>query len=254
MQSEEHYLLETPENIELAFELAGPGSRFCALIIDYLLMWVVLFGIMVTGMIAGLFDAFDVETPESADDWLSWLGAAVVAIVAMVIFGYGFCFEVIMRGQTPGKRGLKLRVLRDDGTPATALDLAIRNLIRIVDFLPGFYAVGGVVALLSTQQKRLGDMAAGTIVVKEGETDYRAMADRKKATAAAPVAISNITLSPEELRLIRGFLERREELLPEARARLADQLGRRLHAKHGGRYQDGETYLQLLAEGRQFEP
>jgi RDD family len=184
---------------------------------------------------------------------LTWLTAAMVAVVALVLFGYGFCFEVLLGGQTPGKRQQKLRVLRDNGTPATTLDLAIRNLLRIVDSLPGFYAVGGFVAILNAQQKRLGDLAAGTIVVKEGELDYRANADKKKAVEVAPVPIANVALDAEELRLIRGFLERRTELIPEARSKLAEQLGRRMHAKHGGQYDDGEVYLLRLSEGRHFE-
>ena len=255
MVREGDYLLETPENVELTFELAGPGSRFCALLIDYLLMWVIVFVIGVLAGIAGLFDALDHRHAESEDGWSNWMFAALIAAVALILFGYGFFFEFLMGGQTPGKRGLKLRVLRDDGTPASAIDLAIRNLIRIVDFLPAFYALGGFVALLSTQQKRLGDMAAGTIVVKEGIEDYRAMADKKKpAQTAEPLAIANVALNPEELRLIRGFLQRREELLPEARLHLAEQLGRRLHAKYGGVYEGGEQYLQRLAEGRHYEP
>ena len=249
------YLLETPENVELTFELAGPGSRFCALLIDYLIMFLIIFVMGVMAAIAGVFDAFDHRHFDSDVSWSTWAGAALIAAVALVLFGYGFCFELLMGGQTPGKRNLKLRVLRDDGTPASALDLAIRNLIRIVDFLPGFYALGGVVALCSAQQKRLGDMAAGTIVVKEGEADYRAMADKKKTVAIAePLAIANVALNPEELRLIRGFLQRREELLPEARMQLAEQLGSRLHAKYGGQYESGEVYLERLAEGRHYEP
>lgn len=253
MRHEGDYLLETPENVELSFELAGPGSRFCALLVDYLLMWLIIFVVMVLGGIAGVFSALDAPDGGSGGGLLSWLSAALVAVVALVLFGYSFFFEVLMRGQTPGKRSLKLRVLRDDGTPATPLDLAIRNFVRIVDFLPGFYAIGGFVSLLNAQQKRLGDMAAGTIVVKEAELDYRAMADRKPKVVASHVVIANSALDPEELRLIRSFLERRAELLPEARARLAEQLGRRLHGRHGGQYEDGETYLLRLAEGRQYE-
>jgi uncharacterized RDD family membrane protein YckC len=253
MHNEERYAIETPENVELTFDLAGPGSRFCALAVDVMLMWLFVFAIAIAGGIAGFFDAFDTSS-DSGDGWATWFSAAMIVIIALVLFGYGFFFEWLLHGQTPGKRSLKLRVLRDDGTPATVVDLAIRNLVRTVDFLPGFYAVGGLVALLSAQQKRLGDMAAGTIVVKEAEFDYRAMVDKKRKVVDEPIAIGNHALSPEELRLVRGFLQRREELLPEARARLADDMGRRLHAKHGGQFGDGESYLLNLAEGRHFEP
>jgi uncharacterized RDD family membrane protein YckC len=252
MHNDENYRVETPENIELVFELAGPGSRFCALAIDLLLLWLFVFVLAIIAGIAGLFDASE-NIGDSDSGGSVWLTAAMIVVVAVAIFGYGFLFEWLLHGQTPGKRSMKLRVIRDDGTPATVLDLAIRNLVRIVDALPGFYAVGGLVALFSAQQKRLGDVAAGTIVVKEAELDYRAMVDKKQKIKPIPVEIGNTLLNPEELRLVRGFLNRRVELLPDARARLAEDLGRRLHAKHGGRYDDGESYLQNLAEGRHLE-
>ncbi len=253
MPDEGTYLLETPENVELSFELAGPGSRFCAVLIDWLMLWLILLALYLVGCSVGLFELLPGEEEEPQSEWLDWLNAVMVGLVALVVFGYWFCFEMLMHGQTPGKRSLKLRVLRDDGTPATPRDLAIRNFVRLVDILPGCYAVGGLASLLHRQHKRLGDLAAGTIVVKEGELDYRAKADAKSVAAARPVEITNPVLSAEELRLIRGFLARRSELLPEARAHLAAELGRRLHEKHGGRYEDGEDYLLRLAESRHFE-
>ena len=112
--------------------------------------------------------------------WGEWLFAVIWAVVAVLLFdGYFILFELLMHGQTPGKKAMKIRVMRDDGTPVTANEVLVRNILRLVDFLPFGYALGAVVMFPSPLSKRLGDLAAGTIVVKEGQLDYRAYADDK---------------------------------------------------------------------------
>jgi uncharacterized RDD family membrane protein YckC len=257
MELNAEYRVETPENVEVSFELAGPGSRFCALMIDMLLMWLLIFLLFIATCIvdSSVLDEFAETDHSSSDHEVSaWGVALVILFLSLLVFGYSAFFEIVMRGQTPGKRSLKLRVLRDDGTPATALDICVRNIVRLVDFLPGFYVVGGLTCLLSATNKRLGDMAAGTIVVKEAPLDYRAQADKKVAPVVDEVPISNAALTGPEQRLIRGFLQRRGELLPDARAALAERLARDLHAKHGGEYGSAESYLERLCEGRHYEP
>lgn len=251
------YRLETPENVEVSFELAGPGSRFCAMIIDTLLMFLIVFvlGIVACALNGGNAPWAEYSDSEDASEagWFTWVNAILILIASLVVFGYFTFFELILGGQTPGKRSLKLRVMRDDGTPAGPLDIVIRNLVRVVDFMPGFYLVGGLASLLSPTNKRLGDMAAGTIVVKEAELDYRAQPDSKPVAPANEVAVSNAALTPEEQRLIRGFLQRRDELLLTARAELADRLAQRLFEKHAGNFDNAESYLERLAQGRHFE-
>ena len=246
------YSVETPESVEVSFELAGPGSRFCGLVIDTLLMWLAIFVLSIVASCAGapLFAAMEGGDGDPAGAW----ALAVILLVAMlVVFGYYALFELLLNGQTPGKRYLQIRVIRDDGTPATAIDIVIRNLVRIVDALPGVYVVGGLSAVLHPQHKRLGDIVAGTIVVKESEPDFRAAADRKRAPQPAEAPVTYGALSAEERRLVRGFLQRRVELLPEARARLALELAERLSANHGGDISDPEAYLERLAEGRHLD-
>lgn len=250
------YRLETPENVQVSFELAGPGSRFCAAVIDTLLMWLVILVLVVIAGFAGLGTG-SLFSGDSADtgDLVNWINALLLLVIMLIVSGYYIFFELVMRGQTPGKRSMKLRVIRDDGTPAVALDIVIRNLVRVVDVLPGFYLVGGLVCMLSSTNKRLGDMAAGTLVVKDGEPDYRASADRK-LVASVPVAdvqITNPALTPAEQSLIRGFLDRRQELLLDARSQLATRLARSLFETHGGHFDDPESYLERLAGGRHFE-
>jgi uncharacterized RDD family membrane protein YckC len=256
MPIDAEYRLEIPENVEVSYDLAGPGSRFCALLIDTLLMWLMIFVLVIAALIAdaGWLSALDRAIEPPGDPAAAWIQALIVVAVALVVFGYYTFFEIMLRGQTPGKRSLKLRVIRDDGTPADALGIVIRNLVRVVDCLPGFYAVGGLVSLFSTTHKRLGDLAAGTIVVKESEADYRAQADRKKTAAPSEVAIPNAALAPEEQRLIRGFLQRRDELLHDARQALADRLASHLFEKYGGHFGDAESYLERLSQERHYEP
>ena len=253
MSTVDQYSVETPESVEVSFELAGPGSRFCALAIDLTLLWLAVFVLFVVLMCAGapLWSQMDDMSDDAA---FSWFLAILIVLAMVVMFGYHVIFEFLMNGQTPGKRYIQIRVIRDDGTPATGMDIVIRNLVRLVDVLPGAYVVGGIAAFLHPQYKRLGDMAAGTIVVREGEIDYHASADAKRK--AAPLAEASVTygaLSAEEQRLVRGFLQRRDELLADARERLAQGLAQRLSAKHGGDISDPESYLERLAEGHHID-
>jgi uncharacterized RDD family membrane protein YckC len=257
MSSADRYTLETPENVEVDFELAGLGSRFCAMLIDCLLIGLVIFLLGLLLGVAGMaFSPFFGRDRAAAGRLGQWLIAAFWILVAALLFdGYFIFFELVMRGQTPGKRSMKIRVLRDDGTPITLNEVLVRNILRLVDFLPAAYAVGSIVMFCSPLCKRLGDIAAGTIVVKEGQIDYRAKADsRNLPLPQAALAAVNSELTPEERRLITGFLQRRAELLPAARNALADRLARPLYEKYGGHCGDFEGYLQRLLEGRHYEP
>jgi uncharacterized RDD family membrane protein YckC len=255
MSSADRYALETPENIEVEFELAGLGSRFCAMLIDTLLIALIVLVLVVLLYVLDIALAPVVmHAGQGARRWGDWLLAAAWVIVAALIFdGYFIFFELVMRGQTPGKNAMKVRVIRDDGTPVTINEILVRNILRLVDFLPAGYAVGAVVMFFNPHCKRLGDIAAGTIVVKEGQLDYRASADKKSTFGPAAVAVPNSELTPEERRVLAGFLQRRVELLPQARTALAERLARPLYEKYGGHYCDAESYIQRLVKGQHYE-
>lgn len=258
MSIDGRYRLETPENVELDFELSGPGSRFCALLLDitYQVLFTLALVLVLILSVSAWFQSVTRDFKEAVrgeGSWLQWSIALVIVFLFLVWGGYFLFFELVMHGQTPGKRSMKLRVIREDGTPASATDLIVRNLLRLVDFLPAFYGLGGVVAFFHPMHQRLGDLAAGTIVVKEGEPDYRANADAKKVAVVVPHTISNTELSPEERRILSIFLARRVEMLPQARTQMARQLAQSLHAHHGGRLGDPEVFLERLSMGRQNE-
>ncbi len=247
------YRMATPEQVEMEFELAGPGSRFCALVIDYLMIFLVILTLVIGAVIAGL--SVDAMFSGGIDGMVSrWAIAMVIALIFLVTFGYFIFFESIMSGQTPGKRKMQIRVLREDGTPITFMDSLIRNLIRVVDFLPAAYLVGGLMCLFHPSHRRLGDLAAGTLVVKEGELDYRAKTDKKTAQIQrTTTTTANPELTAAERQTISSFMARRGELLPEARRGLARRLAQALHAKYGGDMIDPENYLQRLARNEHHE-
>lgn len=258
MSSVDPYILETPENIEVEFDLAGLGTRFCATLIDTLIIVAVFLGL-------GLLLLIILAASEAAaalgnarpfgNGPVEWVLAAMAAVVGVLASGgYYILFELLMRGRTPGKKAMRIRVIRDDGTPASAGDILVRNILRLVDFLPALYAVGAVTMFVHPLAKRLGDIAAGTIVVKEGALDYRARADVKYQLEARVPTRVNSELTAEERRLVDGFLHRRVELLPKAREELAERLARPLHEKYGGHFGDGESFLLRLSEGRHYEP
>ena len=231
MLREDRYVLETPESVEVEFEPAGLGSRFRAMLIDTL--WIAL-GILLLFLLFCSLGRFRCWPTGLASAGGLAGGRGVGRCHGPDFRGVLHLFELLMRGQTPGKRSMKIRVVRDDGTPVGGNEVLIRNLLRIVDFLPVGYALGVLVMFPSPLAKRLGDIAAGTIVVKEGQRDYRAQADKKYAMPAAAIGPVNSELQPEERRVLVGFLQRRVELLPEARRKLAEQLARPLQEKYGG--------------------
>lgn len=162
--------IETPESVAFAYELAGLGSRGLALILDSLLiaLLVVGEGVLLGGVAWAIISA-SANLFGRVGPWL--LGIWVVAAFA-TYWGYFIASEALRNGRTWGKRVMRIRVVRDDGSRLAAADSVTRNLVRIVDILPGSYAVGMVSILLTHANKRLGDMAAGTVVVRDtGEDD-----------------------------------------------------------------------------------
>ncbi len=159
---DERYHVPTPENVTFAYDVAGIGSRFMAALAD---------GILYGLMIVALTTAYGQLEPRIADPAAASTASAVyIALSFALYWAYYILFELVWGGQSPGKRLVKLRVVRDDGTPASPGQIVIRNIIRLVDIFPGFYAVGLIAMFLNSQSRRLGDLAAGTLVVREGRS------------------------------------------------------------------------------------
>jgi uncharacterized RDD family membrane protein YckC len=149
--------------------------------------------------------------------------AVVIALTFLIFFGYFILFEALRNGRTPGKQMLGLRVVRDGGYPIDFGAAAIRNLIRVAEFTFGFYAVSAVATILSAQNKRLGDMAAGTIVVRDSRMATLAML---REDSEQPWRES--LLLPQEQSIVDRFVARAPELDPEARRSLAGRIAARI--------------------------
>lgn len=188
----------TPEGIELSLRLAGPVSRALAWLIDFILRLVV-FGAVSIGL--GIFGKLGVALALILWFGLEWL--------------YPTVFEVWRAGATPGKRSLGLVVLHDEGTPVRLSASLTRNLLRAVDFFPFFYGVGLSAMLLSRDFKRLGDLAAGTVVV------YREPSARHAAVPEAPPAPPPVPLTLGEQRAVLDFAARSGTLTTERADELA---------------------------------
>ncbi len=182
----EEYTIETPENVSFGYEVAGIGNRFVGALIDVLILGAVLVLLSIlTGVVLGITEGFADITLDRSE--LSWAGGLVLAVSTLLNFllfwGYFAIFELVWNGQTPGKRVARTQVIRSDGSAVGFLGVAVRNLVRIVDFLPGGYLVGFVTMLLNRRARRLGDFAAGTLVVR--------LADGERGGAARPARTSS---------------------------------------------------------------
>ncbi|MBX3013648.1 MAG: RDD family protein [Caldilineaceae bacterium] len=169
---QEEYTIDTPENVSFGYEIAGIGNRFVSGLVDSALIGLALS--LLNILLFALLDWANDRATAALDDAAldpSWGGGLVLAIYAllnfMLIWGYYVLFELTWNGQTPGKRWAKVRVVRTTGNPAGFLDVVIRNLVRVVDFLPMGYGLGLTVMFFNPQARRLGDYAAGTMVIKE---------------------------------------------------------------------------------------
>lgn len=174
----EEYTIDTPENVTFGFDVAGIGSRFIGALVDSLILGLLL-GLVnvVLALAISLFaaDGADLFSGFGDSDGATWAAGIMIAIYALLNFillwGYFIFFEMIWRGQTPGKRIAGIRVVRMDGNSIGFLDNVIRNLIRIVDFLPFGYGFGLIVMFCNRHARRLGDYAAGTLVVHEQKAE-----------------------------------------------------------------------------------
>jgi uncharacterized RDD family membrane protein YckC len=231
--------VRTGEAVEIRYELAGLGSRFLALSVDMLAQVAV---VVVLGVVYAIASPLIARTGfgKNVD---AWLIAVLAAAFFAIFFGWFIVFEAWWSGRTPGKRALGLRVVRDGGFPLDVGAAVIRNLVRIAEVALGGYAVSAVSALISKENKRLGDFAAGTIVIRD-----RAEAPPDLDAYLARPVRSDTGLGEADRLLIERFLARRAGLEGSARARLAAQLGARVRPTLRASYAhlDDESLLEFL--------
>ncbi|GEM_PF-108562 len=227
----------TPERVSVALPIAGLGSRALAHLIDL--------GLLFAGLLV-VFFASSLVVPDllAAFQGLSGVERAAGGLIVFVaIWGYWTGFEIAWRGQTIGKRAMAIRVVKSDGSPVGVFESAVRNLLRIVDFFPACYPVGLIAMLIDPRHRRVGDLIAGTMLVREEQIDLA-----RYGAKGAPEVMGS-------------FLARSENLSAEAKAKLSAQLSARYHGieddpisafveKRRPRWEQLEVLLTQLASGR----
>jgi uncharacterized RDD family membrane protein YckC len=237
--------IDTPEQVELEFAVAGIGSRFVAVLLDHLIQAgfyfvFIIFGAIVFGAVANRINLLG-----------KWILAAFIGLNFLLIWGYYTLFEAFWRGQTPGKHIMKLRVIKDSGRQITLFEAMSRNLLRIIDYLPAFYLVGVIAMMCTKRHQRLGDLAAGTIVVHERSDEQPLLVERgtsimpaqhapgydSLASAAAAQDASSLPadavarLGADDLLLIESFFARALDLSLATRAEIAARIAAQMAAR-----------------------
>ena len=244
MRYEESVSISTPEGVAIDLALAGIGSRFAAALVDGLIK-----GVAILILVVATATLSDVSVGGGA------LAAALIAIVIFLInIAYDVLFEVLASGRTPGKRMNGLRVVGENGQPVTFIPSSVRNLMRLVDILPFGYMIGAVSVLATARNQRLGDLAAGTMVVR----DRRDRHEMPWAMPPSPVPSHVLqtwdvsAISGEEVAAARAFLARRYELTWEARRQLAEDLSGALRPRVTGGHSNlgPEDFLAALVAAK----
>jgi len=241
MQYEDTVHIATPEGIELELPLAGIGSRLTARILDHLIQGAL--AVVGIAIYAGALQD-------------SSLAEAIIVIIGVLLgfaifWVYDVAFEAFGGGRTPGKRALGLRVVGEGGEPIGLAGAAVRNLLRLVDEYLTLWIVALISMVRSDRNQRLGDIAAGAMVVRERTADAPGEATIGIASLGeVPTATSwdTTAVSDAELATARRFLERRHAVEPAARSRLAVELYTRLQPKVKGAegVQSAERFVELL--------
>jgi uncharacterized RDD family membrane protein YckC len=236
IETEETLIIETPERVPLAFALASIGNRFLAVLIDHFIQYMTIL-IVAWAFISwsGVANMNSLERDELLAQMSKWTIALMIFALFLIFAGYFIFFEWLWNGQTPGKRLMKLRVIREDGRPITLWEAVARNLLRIFDAAPGFfvpiYSLGLVSIFLNRRDQRFGDMFAGTVVIRErtdeaptfSETFSNQVSDaafrrvQKRTDFQADVNLVN----ENEIEVVESFLRRRWDLSERQRLWMA---------------------------------
>jgi uncharacterized RDD family membrane protein YckC len=217
--TEDILIIETPERVPLHFALASIGNRFLACAVDHLIQWLALGLILLAGIVLSNISAIQAVFASAP----KWVSAVMILLLFLVFSSYFAFFEWLWSGQTPGKRWMKLRVIREDGRPITFWEAAVRNLLRVFDMVPPpFYSIGLISVFATSRDQRIGDLVAGTVVVREREAEAPEFAQVFAAAVSDPAlrrsfkpvefTASLSSLTDSEIQVVETFLRRRWDL------------------------------------------
>jgi uncharacterized RDD family membrane protein YckC len=259
--SSDQLSIDTPELVSIEMPLAGIGSRFIAMLVDTLIWGA---GLFVIGMFVWILQPALQAFSKLSYQW-------VVAIVTFLVFlfnwGYFTLFEAFWNGRTPGKRVARIRVIQRTGRPIGLFESMARNFVRYIDQIPFFYAVGIITMFVTKQHQRLGDLAAGTLVVRDRESEsplwnesgsrtFTAQVFAPRPPAPEPHTYVNLSatgvakLSVADLEVLEGFFARRLDMALTTRQALAERIAAALQMKSGLEIPEGtsvETFLEATA-------
>lgn len=250
--SPDQLTIDTPEQVSIRFPVAGLGSRFLAILTDSVIQgiaYALLILVLVLIATSSPKVAVGGELSRAGEKWLI---AGLIIFHFVMFWGYFTLFETFWNGQTPGKKLCKIRVIQQSGRQITFFEAMTRNLLRIVDMLPGFYLIGVITTLCNGQHQRLGDLAAGTLVIHERPSDeplWSGHAARTINAAAFQTTPSEnlfqqrdeltlpadavARLTAEDLSVINRFFSRILDMELDTRSRIAERLAAQMSAKMG---------------------
>lgn len=260
-QGSDQLSIDTPELVSIEMPLAGIGSRFIAVLVDTVL-WVI--GMLVVIL---LFSIFAPAIAAFSKISAQWAFAIVIFLFFLFNWGYFTLFEAFWNGRTPGKKIAKIRVIQRSGRPIGVFESMARNFVRYIDQIPFFYAVGVITMFVTKQHQRLGDLAAGTLVVqdREQESPLWSESGSRTFTAAsftpreAPVEPHTRVVLPSaaigklstiDLEVLEGFFARRLDMPLDVRQKLAERIAAAIVAKSALEQPEGvstETFLEATA-------
>jgi uncharacterized RDD family membrane protein YckC len=237
----------TGESVAFAYELAGLGSRFFAVFLDFVLQLTVATAALLLAVWLVPGGASHGKSATAGKVAGALLVALLIVAGFLLFFGYFIIFEWLWQGRTPGKRLVGIRVVRDGGFPLDFTSSVIRNVVRILEFSLGFYAVSAFIVLASPLNRRLGDMAAGTLVVRDARYERTAAIVPRGLEADDPVIRD---LSSTERDLVRNYAARRGTLTASARAAVAANIAGLVRPKLAATFEhlSDEDMLVHLAE------
>ena len=258
--------IATPELVAIEFPLAGLGSRFVAVLLDYLLQAAVVIILLIVFalLLSGVSSGGGGGSSNGGNLSTKWTIAIIIAIPFLLEWAYFALFEAFWHGQTPGKRIMKIRVIQQTGRPVSLFESLGRNLVRIIDMLPTAYAIGVICMFITKRQQRLGDLIAGTLVVHErpleaplesiGSSRTFTSGVFQPATVAPPPRVSQLPtdavarLTMADLQTLEHYLARRLDVPMETRATLAARISQNIAQKMNYAVPEGMNQEAFLEE------
>jgi uncharacterized RDD family membrane protein YckC len=259
-QSSDQLSIDTPELVAIEMPLAGIGSRFIALLVDYVIWFTGIAFVM--WMFAFFLPGLNAFNRLSAQ----WATALYLFLLFLFNWGYFTLFEAFWNGRTPGKRIARIRVIQRSGRAIGLFESMARNFIRYIDQIPFFYAVGAVAIFVTREHQRLGDLAAGTLVVRDRIEEAPISTESTRTFTANIFAPAVPTpepsagfslpdhgvakLSGSDLQVLESFFARRLDMPLATRQALAQRISAAIQTKSGLEPPPGvsvETFLEITA-------